>query len=324
LLWLLRQNDIDEQRSTLIADVLWLEQSVRFHLEGNSEQLRQLVLDLTRAKDRDALFVLRARHILKNNSELLQLLWLDAAAAAVHGMPTQSLPRHGKDASGQDPVNRSIELAQLGKPTYSDAYWVDDGAQFEVYVPIFDEGEHRGTLLAVYSLDGLLSSRFPGGSPKNIRCAFSTAMAISLASKSKIDAAPTKHQLPGHFRPSRLRHGACRSPLTAAPDNLAQTLIAALIVILAAAVFWSLWAVRGLIQQAPRRRTGTALGVRFPQGDGGLADGRHARARHGRPGKLRQPGFPANGRLQCRRADRSGATHALLGTGRNGKNAATA
>jgi two-component system sensor histidine kinase DctS len=32
-------------------------------------------------------------------------------------------------------------------------------------------------------------------------------------------------------------------------DNLAQTLIATLIVVLGAAVFWSLWAVRGLIQR---------------------------------------------------------------------------
>ncbi|MEF8707785.1 MAG: hypothetical protein V5B38_02425 [Candidatus Accumulibacter propinquus] len=52
LLWLLHRNEIDEQRSTLIADVLWLEQSLRFHLDGNSEQLQQLALDLTRASDR--------------------------------------------------------------------------------------------------------------------------------------------------------------------------------------------------------------------------------------------------------------------------------
>jgi hypothetical protein len=52
LLWLLHRNEIDEQRSTLIADVLWLEQSVRFHLDGNSEQLQQLALDLTRPETR--------------------------------------------------------------------------------------------------------------------------------------------------------------------------------------------------------------------------------------------------------------------------------
>ena len=33
LLWLLRENEIEEQRTTLIADVLWLEQNFRFHLD---------------------------------------------------------------------------------------------------------------------------------------------------------------------------------------------------------------------------------------------------------------------------------------------------
>ena len=69
LLWLLHGNEIDEQRSTLIADVLWLEQSLRFHLEGNSEQLQQLALDLGRARKQGQLFDLRARHLLKNNPE---------------------------------------------------------------------------------------------------------------------------------------------------------------------------------------------------------------------------------------------------------------
>ncbi len=70
LLWLLHRNEVDEQRSTLIADVLWLEQSLRFHLDGNSEQLQQLALDLARSKNQGELFDLRARHLLKNNPEL--------------------------------------------------------------------------------------------------------------------------------------------------------------------------------------------------------------------------------------------------------------
>ena len=79
LFWLLRQNAANEQRSTLIADVLWLEQSVNFHLEGNAEQFQQLALDLalTPEKNKDALFRLRSQHLLKNNPELQQLLWLD-------------------------------------------------------------------------------------------------------------------------------------------------------------------------------------------------------------------------------------------------------
>ena len=163
-------------------------------------------------------------------------------------MPTRSLPRHGKDASGQDPVNRSIELAQLGKPTYSDAYWVDDVAQFEVYVPIFDEGEHRGTLLAVYSLPRLLKQQVPWWFAAKYQVRVLDANGNLLASKSKIDAASTTLSYPVIFDPPGFGMVLQVTAYRAA-GNLAQTLIAALIVVLAAAVFWSLWAVRGLIQR---------------------------------------------------------------------------
>ena len=32
LLWLLHQNELEEERTSLIKDVLWLEQNLRFHL----------------------------------------------------------------------------------------------------------------------------------------------------------------------------------------------------------------------------------------------------------------------------------------------------
>jgi two-component system sensor histidine kinase DctS len=38
LLWLLHRNEAEEERSALIKDVLWLEQNLRFHLNGNEEQ----------------------------------------------------------------------------------------------------------------------------------------------------------------------------------------------------------------------------------------------------------------------------------------------
>ena len=248
LLWLLRQNAIDEQRSTLIADVLWLEQSVRFHLEGNSEQLRQLALDLTRAGDQEALFALRARHILKNNPELQQVLWLDATATAVHGMPTRKLPRHESEASDDSPVGRAIELARLGEPVYSDAYQTAEASQFELYVPIFDDGRYRGTLLGVYSLNGLLKQQVPWWFAEKYQVRVLDGNGSVLASKSKIDAAATTLSYPVILDPPGygivLQVTAYRGA-----DNLAQTLIAALIIVLAAAVFWSLWAVRGLIQR---------------------------------------------------------------------------
>ena len=189
LLWLLRQNEIDEQRSTLIADVLWLEQSLRFHLEGNSEQLRQLALDLTRAKDPPALFALRTRYILVNSPELQQILWLDEVADPVHGIPTRSLPRRGRDASGDNPLRRSIEMARLGKPVYSDAYPTTAGMQFDIFVPIFDDGHYRGTLFGVYSLSSLLKQYVPWWFAEKYQVHILDGNGSLLASKSKVDAA---------------------------------------------------------------------------------------------------------------------------------------
>ena len=40
LLWYLHRNDVEEQRATLISDVLWVEQNIRFQMERNTEQLR--------------------------------------------------------------------------------------------------------------------------------------------------------------------------------------------------------------------------------------------------------------------------------------------
>ncbi|MEF8701921.1 MAG: ATP-binding protein [Candidatus Accumulibacter sp. UW26] len=248
LLWLLHRNEVDEQRSTLIADVLWLEQSLRFHLDGNSEQLQQLALDLTHAKNRDELFDLRARHILKNNPELRQLLWLNDAAAVIHGMPTLTLPRPIEEVGGENPVSRTIELARLGKPIYSDAYRTAEAAQFEVYVAIFDDGRYRGTLLGVYSLNGLLKQQVPWWFAEKYQVRVLDGNGGLLASKSKIDAAATTLSYPVSFDPPGygmvLQVTAYRGA-----DNLAQTLIATLIIVLALIVFWSLWAVRGLIQR---------------------------------------------------------------------------
>ena len=248
LLWLLHRNEIDEQRSTMIADVLWLEQSIRFHLEGNSEQLEHLALDLARTRNQAELFDVRARHLLKNDPELRQLLWLDATARAVQGMPTRSLPRPVDDPSEENSLGRLVELARLGRPIYSDSYRNAEATQFEVHVPIFASGHYRGTLLGVYSLAGLLKQQVPWWFAEKYQVRVVDGNGSLLASKSKIDASSTElnHSVsldpPGYGMV--LQVTAYRSA-----GNLAQTMIATLIIVLAAAVFWSLWAVRGSIQR---------------------------------------------------------------------------
>jgi two-component system sensor histidine kinase DctS len=298
LLWLLHRNEIDEQRSALIADVLWLEQTLRFHLEGNAEQFQQLALDLTRAGRPAELFDLRARHLLRNSPELRQVLWLDATAKVLHGMPTLTLPRVIDEAFGDNPVSRSLELARLGKPIYSDAFRTIEAAQFEVYVPIFADGAYRGALLAVYSLNGLLKHQIPWWFAERYQVRAVDGNGSLLASKSRIDASPTTLTHPISLDPPgygvTLQVTAYRSP-----GNLAQTLIATLVIILAAAVFWSLWAVRGLVQRRVSAEQALRSEYAFRKAmEDSLMVGMRARDLEGRvtyanPSFLRMVGFSA-------------------------------
>ena len=45
-MWLTREYDADEQRTTLINDVLWMEQNLRFHLDRNEVNLQEIGREL--------------------------------------------------------------------------------------------------------------------------------------------------------------------------------------------------------------------------------------------------------------------------------------
>jgi two-component system sensor histidine kinase DctS len=248
LFWLLRQDEADEQRSTLIADVLWLEQSINFHLEGNAEQFQQLANDLARGTNRNALFELRSQHLLSNNPDLQQLIWLDASARAIALQPTQTLPRLGSEGLGDEILSRSIEMAsKLGKTVYTDAYRTADGSQIEVYSPIFENGNYRGALVGVYPLNSLLKHMVPWWFAEKYQVRILDSGSNTVASKSAISESATAASYSIPFDPPGfgmvLQVAAYRSNV-----NLAQAMIVVLIIALAAAMLLSLWIMRGHIQ----------------------------------------------------------------------------
>jgi two-component system sensor histidine kinase DctS len=249
LFWLLRQNEADEQRSTLIADVLWLEQSINFHLEANAEQFQQLANDLAKEKTTSALFELRGKNLLNNNSDIQQLIWLDASARQIASLPTQKLPRLGVDGLGDEIQSRTIEMAsKLGKTVYTDAYRSAQANQIEVYSPIFENGHYRGALISVYALNSLLKQMVPWWFAEKYQVRILDGNGNTLASKSRINDATTTLSYVIPFDPPGFgmvfQVAAYRGS-----GNFAQTMISALIIALAAAVLLSLWIMRGHIQR---------------------------------------------------------------------------
>ena len=249
LFWLLHQNEVDEQRSTLIADVLWLEQSINFHLEGGTENLQQLSNDLAQEKGNKDLFRLRSEYLVKNNPDIRQIVWLAASGNVVDTMPARKIPRLGVDEEGDALHAQAIDMAsKLGKTVFTDAYYTADGAQFEIYSPIFDSGQYQGVLIGVYSFNALLRNMVPWWFAEKYQVRILDGNGSTLASKSKVSNAETTINYAIPFDPPGFGM-VLKVDVYRSKGNFAQNLLTALVIALAAAVLFSLWVMRGHINR---------------------------------------------------------------------------
>ncbi len=252
LLWLLHRNEVEEERSALIKDVLWLEQNLRFHLNGVEEQLQQLAVDLGEQADGRKLFRLRAGNLLRNNPDVKQILWLDERWTPVAALPGATLPDQELEAFGPSVLQKAYEIAaRLGKRTYSETFLVaGNQAYFAVVVPVYAESRFSGVLVGVYPVGALLDQQVPWWFTEKYQVVVVDDNEVQYGAKSKIQGTPNQsYEIP--FDPPgyglKLRVTSYQSSA-----NPLQRILAAAIVVLAAGVFWSLWAVRDLMQKRSR------------------------------------------------------------------------
>lgn len=85
LLWLSNRSGDEEQRATLISDMLWLEQVFQFQFSHNEELLGQIGPE--QAADARS-FGAHAQSLLSNQTGLRQIRWQDAQGRLRHVLPT--------------------------------------------------------------------------------------------------------------------------------------------------------------------------------------------------------------------------------------------
>lgn len=249
LLWLLHNNEVDEERAALIKDVLWLEQNLRFHMSGNEEHIQQLAADLHVHSEPGKLFRLRITHFLKNNPEVSQVLWLDQNRKIVDALPS-ALPVDSEDAAfGPSSSDKALDLArQLGKRVYSEPFVLDGNrAHILLVVPTFDHARLTGFLVTVYPLDALLNDLVPWWFTEKYKVVVLDGSDVQFAAKTNIEGKSThSYEIP--FDPPGngliLRVTGYQNPNTSLPR-----LLTAAIVLLGAGVFWSLWLIRDLVKK---------------------------------------------------------------------------
>lgn len=224
LVWWLHRNDLEEQRATLISDVLWMEQDLRFHLDRNAEQLAQLGREATDRRFDTQVIEARLRNLIANGQGLLRVDALPAIDPA--------------DADLAGPARLS---EQLGRAVYLPPITAQDGdVQFDVLVPL---GAGKGWMRGTYSINQMLTRSVPWWFAERYKLDVIDNTEQVLASKSKV---ATEHDEldyalvfdpPGHGL--RLRVTAYRSETRLLPALLVVTIVG-----LALTMLWSLWALR--------------------------------------------------------------------------------
>jgi two-component system sensor histidine kinase DctS len=247
LLWMSDRADKEERRATLISDILWLEQNLRFHLTRNEEVLGRIDAAHTVS---GAAFESFARTVFGFESGLRQLIWLGPDGTVRQAHPITMDPSLVGDAGEAVPSRYSFRLARsLGKPVYSKAYpYFTNDWQFEVHVPVSREGSIVGVVVGVYRIRELLGDSVPWWLAERYRISVIGDSGKVLGARSKVESAVTEEGYQVAFDPPGWGLALHAVPYHA-PRPLASILISASLVILAMIVLWSLWILRRHVQR---------------------------------------------------------------------------
>ncbi|MGI4720976.1 MAG: sensor histidine kinase [Janthinobacterium lividum] len=156
--WQARQMEATERQEQLIADTLWVEQTLRFELARSEEALAGLGADLVSRPPSPAALQARFRQMFNNGHELIRVVWYDAEGKvmASHGLePPAALPA---------PTRLAAEVAgamRLGR--YSEPYGATSASPgvLDYVLPLYANGRPAGSLVATYSLQILLDETVP-------------------------------------------------------------------------------------------------------------------------------------------------------------------
>ena len=245
LVWMTRRFDDETQRETMINDVLWMEQDLRFRLDRNEEQLAQIGGELIAAEPISEQSAARLAQLLKPGNGLTQILWLDRENTVVGGRPyVAGQPLDGKGRGAIETNEANLLARAVGRAVYGAPYPViGDTWRFNVHVPIFVDSQHAGTVIGVYAIHQLVARDLPWWFSERYRVSVHNADGNEIAAKSKVEAQPGTQQYaipldpPGHGL--TLRVSAYKAPTRWFP-----VLLIGAAVFLGGIIIWSLWQLR--------------------------------------------------------------------------------
>jgi two-component system sensor histidine kinase DctS len=155
--WQAREMESNERQEQLIADTLWVEQTLRFELARNEEVLTNLGADLVSKPVPASALHARLAQMFKNGHELQRVAWLgvngEVLAQYGTGVPPGALDESSRAAAS---VARK---ARTGR--YSEPYGPPGLGLLDYHLPLFHDGQYAGSIVSTYNLKVLLEETVP-------------------------------------------------------------------------------------------------------------------------------------------------------------------
>ena len=158
--WQAQRMEATERQEQLIADTLWVEQTVRFQLSRNEESLRLIASDMVAGYLDGRKWDDRMDALLRNSRELARVVWLDAQGRQV-ASTDESAEFSLADLSL--PSRQALEKArETRSPLYVQPVRGATGTvTMDFHVPLMRGNQYLGGLVATYTTASILDQLVP-------------------------------------------------------------------------------------------------------------------------------------------------------------------
>jgi len=251
--WQARQLESTERQEQLIADTLWVEQSIRFQLGRHEESLRGLANEIATGHPAPADVQQRMERMLKNGAELKSVIQVDPhgrVVVASEGAPVGA----GTNAMlGQSSLAAQDHARRTHSPVYAEPEPLGgdaapDALKMDLHFPIYRGDQWMGSLVATFQLSSLLDEMVPWW--------FAQDNQISLLDRDDKVLARRSSAGPGHGVYTHKRAldlpGATITLMTDSvkgEPKLLPNLLVGSVIALSLALLWSLFALWGHISR---------------------------------------------------------------------------
>ncbi|HYD93692.1 MAG TPA: PAS domain S-box protein [Noviherbaspirillum sp.] len=239
--WQAQRMEANERQEQLIADTLWVEQTIRFQLGRNEESLRMIASEMASGYLSEKRLRDRLTAMIRNNRELARIAQFDSEGNPVVSTDDtqpklREYPTASRIAAEQARETRSALYSAPGSPP--------GGAgpvMLDYHVPVFAGDTYLGSVVASYSVSSLLNELIPWW--------FAQDNEIVLTDQD--DAVIERRAAGGpgrsvytHRRALDLRGTtlALRTNSVKGEPKLLPSLLVASVIALSLGLLWSLWA----------------------------------------------------------------------------------